>query len=205
MRRSFFVLVIGILFGGFAMAGLNSRVAAQEAAPNLIGVMAAMVQPGSWIVHLETNWNRYGGDIYNVETPSPENCQGICAGDARCKSFTWVRPRDPRLPGMCWIKGNVPGRSYNTCCISGVKYVPGSGDDLEAGVNRPGGDFNNLPASSAAQCRNICQQQGGVCRAFTFVTATGRCWLKNDIPRPQGNSCCTSGVVRPYDSTWGMY
>ena len=195
MRRKLIALMFGILLGGFAILGLNTRLAAED---------VALWQPGSWVVHLETNWNRYGGDLYSLDTPSPENCQGVCVGDARCRSFTWVRPRDPRLPGRCWIKGGVPGRSYNTCCVSGVKYVPGAMDDLEPGVDRPGSDFNNLPAANAAQCRNICQQHGGICRSFTFVTATGRCFLKNQVARPRGSSCCTSGVVRPYDSPYGM-
>lgn len=197
MRRNFLVFLCGIFLGGLALVGLGPRPDAEAA--------TVMFQPGSWIVHLETNWNRYGGDLYSLDTPSPENCQGVCVGDARCRSFTWVRPRDPRLPGRCWIKGGVPGRSYNTCCVSGVKFVAGSTDDLEPGVNRPGADYNTVRAANPAQCRNICQQQGGVCRAFTFVPGTGQCWLKNQVAPPRPGPGLTSGVVRPYDSAYGMY
>lgn len=203
MRRKIFVLLFGIVLGALAVAGVYPQLAAPEVA-HAAGHAGSVWQPGSWVVHLETNWNRAGGDIYAVEMDTPGGCQGACVGDARCRSFTWVRPGLQGPRGRCWIKGGVPGRSYNTCCTSGVKYVDGATDDLEVGVNRPGGDFNRLRAGSAAQCRNMCQRQGGICRSFTFVTATGDCYLKNDIPRPRGNGCCTSGVVRPYDSTWGM-
>ena len=195
MRRKLLVFIFGMFLGGFALIGLSPR-------PDAVAA-TAMFQPGSWIVHLETNWNRYGGDLYSLDTPSPENCQGVCVGDARCRSFTWVRPRDPRLPGRCWIKGNVPGRSYNTCCVSGVKYIPGSTDDLQPGVDRPGGDYNTLRATSPAQCRNICQQDGR-CRSFTFVSATGLCWIKNDVRPPRAGPGMTSGVTRPFDSAYGM-
>lgn len=54
-------------------------------------------------------------------------------------------------------------------------------DGREVGFDRPGMDFFNATTASAAACQQVCQRDGR-CRAFTWVTATGACWLKDGVP-----------------------
>jgi PAN domain-containing protein len=70
----------------------------------------------------------------------------------------------------------------------------------EPGIDRPGGDYRSfdLGAPNAAQCAAACMADGQ-CAAYTYVnpgvqSANARCWLKNAIPSPVANPCCTSGL-----------
>jgi PAN domain-containing protein len=69
---------------------------------------------------------------------------------------------------------------------------------IERNIDRPGRDFRNTPAGSAADCSFACQAENQ-CRAYTFVKPSaqdpfGRCFLKNAVPKFVRNNCCSSGV-----------
>jgi len=69
---------------------------------------------------------------------------------------------------------------------------------IERNIDRPGSDFRNTPAGSAADCSFACQAENQ-CRAFTFVKPSaqdpfGRCFLKKAVPKFVRNNCCSSGV-----------
>ena len=69
---------------------------------------------------------------------------------------------------------------------------------IERNIDRPGSDFSNTPAGSAADCSFACQAENQ-CRAFTFVKPSaqdpfGRCFLKKAVPKFVRNNCCSSGV-----------
>jgi hypothetical protein len=61
------------------------------------------------------------------------------------------------------------------------------GTDLESEVDRPGLDYATRTGVNAAGCRHLCWANGGRCLSFSFVPATGTCWLKqglaDSIPR----------------------
>jgi hypothetical protein len=63
---------------------------------------------------------------------------------------------------------------------------------LEQNVNLPGRDYRNVPSQGAADCSSICEAENR-CLAWTYVPATGRCWLKDAIPKRVYNTCCISG------------
>ena len=64
----------------------------------------------------------------------------------------------------------------------------------EQGVDRFGLDYATRVASSAADCRTICEADGN-CRAFTWSpTAGGRCWLKSGVPEPTPGPNLVSGL-----------
>jgi hypothetical protein len=60
-------------------------------------------------------------------------------------------------------------------------------------VDRPGGDYHSYQANNRQQCAMSC---GSIarCQAYTFVTATRTCWLKDSVPEPRKDPCCFSGV-----------
>lgn len=77
-----------------------------------------------------------------------------------------------------------------------------SADTFEIGWDRPGYDYSNFELRNPREilCQWRCQQDRR-CRAWTFVNpglqgAYARCWLKNRVPRPVRNSCCTSGIIQ---------
>ena len=85
------------------------------------------------------------------------------------------------------------------CWLAGVT----SAAQLEADVDRPGGDYRvfDLPAPNPQLCVAACEQDGR-CRAFTYVKPgaqgpNARCWLKDEVRAPvRGNNAVISGVVR---------
>lgn len=67
---------------------------------------------------------------------------------------------------------------------------------LEYNTDRPGNDYGQRLTTSAETCRNICSSDGN-CQTLTFVkpssgTPAGLCSLKQTVPAPVGNACCTS-------------
>jgi hypothetical protein len=69
------------------------------------------------------NTNRPGGDYARVSTSNTDalGCRDSCDRDPRCVAWTWVRPGHQGSNTVCWLKSSVPGRVWNTCCLSGVK------------------------------------------------------------------------------------
>jgi hypothetical protein len=98
---------------------------------------------------LEQNTDRLGGDIgcYKMQKADPCACQARCQADARCKSWTYVRPGtvlgpDPR----CCLKRNVPKASSRNCCVSGIKAAPAQtgGIKLRLQASRPQAKVGDL-------------------------------------------------------------
>ena len=101
---------------------------------------------------IEPDSNRAGSDYHNFVAGSEQECQAACINDARCKAWTWVKPRTPRpqdhvaikrggatADRRCWLKNAVPRASADPCCISGVStrtVTPNS--PVQPGVHAPG-------------------------------------------------------------------
>src|SRR3990172_7199914 len=78
----------------------------------------------------------------------------------------------------------------------------------ETQTDRPGMDYKNFWINkdieafvAVKQCEDACKNDSQ-CKAFTYVSSgiqgpNARCYLKNGVPLPAINTCCTSGVVRP--------
>jgi hypothetical protein len=69
----------------------------------------------------EAGKNLPGGDYDNREIASAQQCQSICAVDARCKAWTWVKPGIQGPAARCWLKNQVPAARADACCTSGIK------------------------------------------------------------------------------------
>ena len=70
----------------------------------------------------EPNTDRYGSDykcLRGVETPAA--CRSLCADEAECRAYTWVKPGALEPPPICCLKNAVPGPTRNDNCVSGVK------------------------------------------------------------------------------------
>jgi len=81
-----------------------------------------------------------------------------------------------------------------------VGRPPAAPRGLEVNVNRRGGDIANfdLPEARPHLCKEACMRDSR-CLAFTYVNPgvqgpRPRCWLKDTVPPPVADGCCTSGV-----------
>jgi hypothetical protein len=171
-----------------------------------VGLLGVMHEASA--APVEPNIDRKGGDYTSVTLPSGAsagNCRALCAADGgKCKAWTYVKPGTGQGPNpRCWLKSVVPAALSSTCCTSGTMRAPRPQTGaLEANTDRRGGDYTSvtLPAGTPPQhCRQLCTADGSACKAWTYVkagvqAANPRCWLKNRVPAPIADSCCTSGV-----------
>lgn len=75
-----------------------------------------------------------------------------------------------------------------------------SASAMEAKTDRPGNDYTQFSTATAQACQSECLNDGK-CLAWTWVqpgwqAADALCYLKNGIPDPTANECCTSGTIR---------
>jgi len=71
-------------------------------------------------------------------------------------------------------------------------------DMVESNTNRPGNDLRGLDARNSDACRDACIAERR-CLAWTYVNPgiqaqSGRCWLKDQVPKRVADRCCTSGT-----------
>lgn len=71
----------------------------------------------------EFGYDRPGMDYtsFNLGSPRVVLCEWRCINDARCKAWTYVRPRIQGPTARCWLKYAVPPLVKNDCCDSGTK------------------------------------------------------------------------------------
>jgi len=156
---------------------------------------------------------------------NPDQCQAACKSDSRCAAWTYVRPGLQQREAVCYLKDPAPNPVPHTCCISGIKrpvvglgkkppsWSPGPGDaageagpiapggyqGAEENSDRPGSDYHRFLEPRPRSCYHACRNDRR-CRAWTWVKpgvqeAQAVCYLKNAMPPPVTNSCCTSGVI----------
>jgi hypothetical protein len=71
----------------------------------------------------DANTDRPGQDLrgFNLNTTNPNDCEAACAGDRKCKAWTYVKPGVQGAKARCWLKRDVPPPRQNNCCVSGLK------------------------------------------------------------------------------------
>ena len=148
----------------------------------------------------EYDTNRMGGDFDHVvmDIDAPLECRRICEGNPACEAWTYVKPGIQGPMAMCWLKNSVPPPTADSCCISGVRPAYGS---FEPSTNRYGGDYAGFELAVGAvpfECSKLCYADAS-CAAWSYVEAgiqgpSPMCWLKNVVPEPSLDTCCTSGV-----------
>lgn len=93
----------------------------------------------------EANTDRWGADYSRIPMKSgtAADCARACSADERCKSWTYARAGVEGKEAMCRLKGAVPERASNPCCVSGVA----GGSSVRAFAERP----RAKPALAAVQ------------------------------------------------------
>jgi hypothetical protein len=156
----------------------------------------------------QANFDRPGGDYQNSPVPSgdPADCALVCERDRRCRAWSFNYPTDAAGGAVCWLKSNVPARTPDNCCVSGVRGAgvvePHSGA-IEISIDRVGGDYHSFELKGDEgdeACKSACVDDNK-CRAWTYARAgyvgkTAHCFLKKEIKPPRRRAGFISGVVR---------
>ncbi len=138
-------------------------------------------------------YDRPGHDYLSSLQPNRESCQSACAKDAPCKAWSFQHPT-VGIFGTCYLKDSIPTAVKNDCCSSGIK----TDETFQPGYDRLGQDYSTKNPPNPEQCQAHCANEDR-CKAWTFKhpdsTGTkGICYLKESVPAPVANDCCTSGV-----------
>ena len=169
-------------------------------------LLAAM--PAAQPAAAQSNFDRPGGDYMSAPVTSgdPEDCALLCERDRRCHAWSFNYPTDPAIGAVCWLKGSVPARVRDKCCVSGVRGAgvvePRNGTE-EFWIDRPGGDYKGFEIKKGegdGVCKAACIADNK-CRAWTYarpgyVGKEAHCFLKKEIKPPRRRAGYSSGVVR---------
>jgi len=82
----------------------------------------------------------------------PADCALQCERDRRCRAWSFNYPTDIAGGAICWLKSNVPPRSQDNCCISGVRgagVVEPRNGGTETSIDRFGGDYRSFELKAA--------------------------------------------------------
>lgn len=66
-----------------------------------------------------------GSDYRNaaLDDNNATTCKTMCASDAKCLAWTWVKPGVQNAKAMCWLKNAVPPSHPNPNVTSGIKVT----------------------------------------------------------------------------------
>jgi len=156
----------------------------------------------------QANFDRPGSDYVSAPVISgdPADCALVCERDRRCRAWSFNYPTDIAGGAVCWLKSNVPARTQDNCCVSGVRgagVVEPRNSAEEISIDRLGGDYRNFDLKSSDgddACKAACVGDNK-CRAWTYarpgyVGKEAHCFLKKDIKPPRRKAGFISGVVR---------
>src|SRR6202045_2206906 len=109
----------------------------------------------------QTNFDRPGSDYQSspVESGDPADCALMCERDKRCRAWSFNYPTYSDTGAVCWLKGTVPPRVADNCCVSGVRgagVVEPRNRAVETSIDRAGGDYRNFELK-ASEDDEICK------------------------------------------------
>jgi hypothetical protein len=172
----------------------------------MLAVAAGVTATGR--AHAQANFDRPGGDYQSspVTSGDPADCALVCERDRRCRSWSFSYPTDASNGAVCWLKSNVPPRTPDNCCVSGVRgagVVEPRNGAIENSIDRAGGDYHSFELKNGEgdeACKAACTGDNK-CRAWTYarpgyVGKEAHCFLKKEIKPPRRKAGFISGVVR---------
>jgi hypothetical protein len=135
----------------------------------------------------ERGYDRRGDDYTSFGARALGDCTSACRRDDRCRAYTYSA-RDSR----CWLKSRVNSPQAAYGMITGFKSAASAGVTEEAGLDRRGNDYSSFRASGLADCKETCLRDGR-CRAYTFDTRNGACFLKDRVNSAQRDGGMVTG------------
>lgn len=117
------------VFAGAArerLARLEPGTGPTKSLPVTPGQLGAIPAPAG--MTMEAHTDRPGRDYRrDTDVSSPEACAAICAGEERCRAFTWVQAGVQGPGPNCWLKAAVPVPATAHFAVSGIKTLPITG------------------------------------------------------------------------------
>ena len=97
----------------------------------------------------QANFDRPGGDYTSapISSGDPADCALLCEHDRRCRAWSFNYPTVIESSAVCSLKGSVPARVPDNCCVSGVRgagVVEIRNGTVETAIDRPGGDYRSF-------------------------------------------------------------
>jgi V8-like Glu-specific endopeptidase len=130
---------------------------------------------------------RNGGGYSTLTGMTLETCEGGCARDTRCASYSFNISTS-----TCTLNSTVPAATTDLESASGVKRGP------EANTDRPGVDYSHATTTTALACEQSCATDFQ-CKSFAWVASTKVCYLHKSMVQPTPRSGATAGVKGGFD------
>lgn len=138
--------------------------------------------------------NNHGHNLQEAGgAQTPDACCSACVALSGCIGWTFVSEG----AAQCYLKDALGPLTPDPAVISGaVGAPPGPSCALAPGVNSMGSiAAPPIAAASVGACCGACANATAFkCVAFTFVEATGKCFLKNSTGAPVADPGVTSGT-----------
>lgn len=141
----------------------------------------------------EAGQDRRGSDYDSFRVRDLSDCQRECRQDDRCRAYTFIRSSRE-----CFLKDRVNSAQRNGDAVTGYKtddsYSGGGGWRLteEVGLDRKGNDYTSFRVRDLADCKRECRQDDR-CQAYTFISGSRECFLKDRINSAQRNGGAVTG------------
>jgi hypothetical protein len=123
--------------------------------------------------------DRPGNDLRNLKVERLDQCHSLCWNDSRCQAYAFNQSSR-----VCYLKSAPGYPSPRRDVVSGVrKDGPGAGQGAYGltevpGLDQPGNDYVDFRARDLRDCQRSCAEDPR-CRAYTFNTRSGQCYLKS--------------------------
>ncbi len=115
-------------------------------------------------------WDAAGNDFDSFQSGNAANCSQTCIEKGNCVGAEFVNST-----GRCWLKHRIGAYTRLAGATLFLKILTG-----RSGIDYPGGDYHSYATDSWQNCSRACYGQAR-CKAYTFVTQTNTCWLKDRI------------------------
>jgi len=141
----------------------------------------------------EWGYDRSGSDYRSFDVRTMGECKRSCAEDRRCQAFTFLT-----RTATCYLKDRAGYPQRQNGAVTGAKGGGGgfnpfiSGLTEEAGYDRKGDDYSRTRARGLDACKIACRRDSR-CRAYTFITTSGDCYLKSHINSQEYNPEAVTG------------
>lgn len=137
----------------------------------ILSLGASAVQASELALQAYPGWDSLGGDFEEIPTGNGANCSQACLEKGNCTAAVFVS-----ATGRCWLKSSIAGQySQLSGATLYLKMLAGRG-----GVDYPGGDYRSYETNSWQSCSRDCYASSQ-CKAYTYVTQSRTCWLKDRI------------------------
>ena len=164
-------------------------------------VLGNVPAAADYVITTERNYSRAANGVptlgyTTVNRDTVLGCRLLCTvhGSSQCRSYTWNEKTH-----ACYLYSNpsrpLPSRGFTSGIAVNVTYgltgkdYPGADADMAFIRSHP--QMTPFATWNPVECQDRCNAQSGVCAAWTWVASgiqpqygpSGRCWLKNWVPR----------------------